>query len=195
MKRAWGVVTRQPAVRRQSRPALRRGVSLIELLVVISIASVIIGLCVTTIHLLLRSERDQSRDVRTAAIVSRLAEVYREDVHATSQSEIVVDAEHAQLILTDPPGREIVYTADEHLLRRVERLGGALVHRDVFCFPPESRIRFAREESPRIVRVTIDVAAPIPDRMPVDQARRAPRRPLVIEAVADRDRRFAGRQP
>lgn len=179
-----------------TKPFARRGVSLVELLVVIFVATVIVGICVTTIHVLLRSERDQSRAVRTAVTLSRLTEVFREDVHATSIAEIVSnDAQPRRLTLSDADDRQIVYSSDEHLLQRIEKSHGAEIHRDTFHFPSGSTIRLENDDSPRLVRLIIDVAAALPHQMPEGRTRSAPPRTLLIEAIPDRDQRYAGRKP
>src|SRR5262245_32588554 len=89
-------------------PTNRRGVSLIEMIVVISISSVIIGVCSTTMHLLLRSEREQSREVRTTVAISRLSQVFREDVHAAQKCQVVAEGK-PHMELTAPGGRRILY--------------------------------------------------------------------------------------
>ncbi|MSR57203.1 MAG: prepilin-type N-terminal cleavage/methylation domain-containing protein [Planctomycetaceae bacterium] len=177
----------------------RRGVSLIELLIVMAIAGVIITLTMTTIHLLLRSERDQSRAVWMTVTVSRLAQVFREDVHATTLAAIAPEHEQlSRLALVAADGREIVYLASEHVLERVETQKGEESHRDQFHFPLGTRMRFERDESPQLVRVVLDVAAAAPEKMPdrrPEQPALAPPRTLTIEALADRDRRFSGSAP
>lgn len=181
---------------RCNRPGCRRGVSLVELLIVISVATVIVGICATTIHLLLRSERDQSRALRTAATLSRLSEVFREDVHATSKAVIeAVDGKAAHLTLTDADGRQIVYLPEENRLQRIETARDVEVHRDTYHFPSGTSVRVETDESPRMVRVAIDVAAAIPHQMPEGRNRLAPSRTVLIEALSNRDHRFAGRGP
>ncbi|HTI51907.1 MAG TPA: prepilin-type N-terminal cleavage/methylation domain-containing protein [Planctomycetaceae bacterium] len=184
-----------PNVRFGSRVG-RRGVSLIEVLIVVTVASVVVGVSVTMLHLILRSERDQSRAIRTTVTLSRLTEVFRADVHASTELKVTPpETGPATLHLADGAGRDIVYTADEHLLRRVETAQGAEVHRELFHFPPGSAIRFEREESPPLARVMVDVAAPFPQHLPEQRTRVAPRRTFTIEAIANRDQRFARRQP
>ncbi len=181
---------------RTNRASLRRGVSLVELLIVISVATVIVGICVTTIHVLLRSERDQSRAIQTAVTISRLSEVFREDVHAASQGELLaVEGQPPRLMLTGADGRKIVYSASEHVAERVETASGTPVHRDLFHFPSGSAVRLERDETPRLVRIAIDIAAALPHQMPEARNRLAPPRTVSIEALLDRDHRFAGREP
>src|SRR5438876_5171317 len=116
----------------------RYGVSLIEMLVVMSVASVMMGLGVTTIHLLLGSEHEATRSVRYAASVARLARLFREDIHAARQVEFppVEPGKPAVLIAMVDGERDIRYELDAHLARRLESDGGTTPHRDVFYFPP-----------------------------------------------------------
>ena len=55
----------------------RRGVSLIEMVVVISMMTVVIGLVGMTFHLLLRSEKLVSQSFVTERTISRLAVQFR----------------------------------------------------------------------------------------------------------------------
>src|SRR5437867_3508547 len=63
----------------QFRQSFPQGWTLIELLVVLTVAAVMMGLGVTTIHLLLGSEHEAMKSVRYSASVTRLARVFRED--------------------------------------------------------------------------------------------------------------------
>lgn len=202
MKRARDRQRRHPAgmPRRMVSAAARRrrGVSLVEILIVVTIAGVILLVSMTTIHLLLRAEREQARAVWMAVTVSRLEQVFREDVHASLAEPLVPQAEALpRLTLAADDGRAIAYIADDHVLERVESRSGAESHRDQFHFPPGTRIRFESDESPRLVRLVLDVAAAESDRMPQRGADRPgpPPRSLTIEALARRDSRFSGRSP
>jgi prepilin-type N-terminal cleavage/methylation domain-containing protein len=178
----------------------RAGVSLVELLVVISIAGVIIGVSMLLLHTLLRTERDQTRSVRSSLTLSRLSRMFREDVHSSESIEIINGTVETRdrLTMTSRRGNEISYSADEHVLERVEQAGGAEIHRDLFHLPPGSAYRFERDTAPDIVRVAIEIAAAIPDHFPEaarGKDRRPPPRSLAIEALLGRDHRFSGRQP
>lgn len=178
----------------------RRGVSLIELLIVISIGGVVVGLCATTMHLILRVERDQARAVRLTAVLSRIRQLFSNDVHGAVLAEIKPgDTDKSQLQLAeDGPGR-VVYSADEHILRRERFAGERLEHRDEFHFPLGTRIHFEQEERPRIARLDLEIAAAVPDDFPDrDRGKSSavrPPRSLAIEALLDRDRRHSRRAP
>lgn len=186
-----------PGIVRPKSPPLshRRGVSLVEMLIVISVATVIVGTCTTMLHLLLRTERDQTRAMRMAVTMSRLSQLFRDDVHGATRGAIVSPAGASpRLTLSLADAREIVYSAEGAFLQRVENRQGTEVHRDTFHFPAGSKGRFEEEPSPRLMRLAIDVAAPIPHQMPEGRTPLAPPRTLQIEALLNRDGRFAGRE-
>lgn len=174
----------------------RRGVSLVELLIVISVASVIVGLCAKTIHVLLRTERDQARALRTTVTVSRLAEVFRDDVHESLDAEIVAaENQPLRLMLNDRSGGEVTYTFDAHQLHRQETAANRGAHRDTFYLPPGSTARVDKPDSAPRVRITLDLPSARPDDMPAPRRPTSPPRVLSIEATLGFDRRFAGREP
>jgi len=175
----------------------RRGVSLIELLIVISIGTVIIGLCVTTMHLLLRVERDQARSLRSAMVLSRVRQLFAEDVHGGVTAEIGAGDGDSRHLQVETNGAErVVYSADEHILRREEFDGERLKHRDDFHFPPGAAFHFEQEQGPQIVRLNIEIAAAVPDEFSDltrgKTGKGPPPRTVSIEALLDRDRRFSG---
>lgn len=175
----------------------RRGVSLIELLIVISIGTVIIGLCVTTMHLLLRVERDQARSLRSAMVLSRVRQLFAADVHAGVTAEIGAgDGDNRQLQVATKGTDRVVYSADQNVLRREEFDGERLTHRDDFHFLPGAEFHFEQEQDPQIVRLNIEIAATVPedisDRSRGKIGKGPPPRTVSIEALLDRDRRFSG---
>jgi len=170
---------------RQSRR--RTGTTLIELLVVITVGAVMLGLGMTTIHLLLGAEHEASRSVRYAASVARLAQVFREDVHSAQAVELMaVEPGTAEvLVIGAGEDRQIRYELEAHRATRIEAAQDRPSHLDVFYFPPRSRLSFAREMSERLVRLEIEMAAYGPAH-----AASLPSRRLAIEAAPARLRRF-----
>ena len=66
----------------------RRGISLIELLVIMTGVAVILGLCAVTIQVLFRVSSDTQARRSASAALGRLAEQFREDVHACDGAEL-----------------------------------------------------------------------------------------------------------
>jgi Tfp pilus assembly protein FimT len=179
----------------RSRKA-RRGVTIVEVLIVITVASAVMGVAITLLHLLLRSERNHSREIRTTVTLSRLTDLFRQDAHAATKLAVTpAGAGAAELKLAETSGPDIAYTANEHVLSRVESAQATIAHRDQFHFPPGSEIRFEHDESPSRARIVIEMAPRQPQAMPGRPGRAARGRTFTIEAAVGRDRRFARRQP
>ena len=60
----------------------RRGVSLIEILVLMTIGSTLMGIAVGSLHLLLKMDRNTRQRRQLQASEARLADQFRRDVHA-----------------------------------------------------------------------------------------------------------------
>jgi hypothetical protein len=83
------------------------------------------------------------------------------------------------------------YELDAHLATRIETAGEREVQREVYYFPPYSRLRFERGPDQKIIAIEIDMAAGGTGTRDVPSAvRTAPQRRLAIEAVLGRDHRF-----
>ena len=172
--------------------ASRAGISLTELLVVLSVASVIIGLAGTMIHRLLAAENEATRAARFAASVSRLSRAFRADVHAARAVEFpgaIVD-QPAVLVATLDDRRQVQYEFDAHLVTRFETREGAKVHREDFHFPPRSKLRCSRNEGGTLLKLEFELAV----RDPEPEAER-PVRKLIVEATLARDHRFEASTP
>jgi type II secretory pathway pseudopilin PulG len=168
-------------------PGQRAGTTLIELLVVITVAAVMLGLGVTTIHLLLGAEHEASRSVRYAASLSRLAQAFRDDVHPARSVELpeVESGRPEMLVISAGGDPQIRYELEANRATRFEAAQDGPAHRDTFYFPPRSRLSFAREATGGLVRLEIEMAA----FGPANAATLPPRR-LAIEAAPARRRPF-----
>lgn len=166
------------------------GWTLIEMLVVLTVAAVMMGLGVTTIHLLLGSEHEAMKSVRYSASVTRLTRVFREDVHMARRVEIppVDPGKPSLLVATIGDNHQVRYELDAHVVTRIETGSDDGASRDVFYFPPQSRLRCWREGEAGPIRLEIDIAAGMKARPKA--AAPQPTRTVAIEAVPARDHRF-----
>jgi hypothetical protein len=165
----------------------RTGTTLVELLVVITVGAVMLGLSVTAIHLLLGAEHEASRSTRYAASLARLARAFRDDIHAAQAVELpAIEAGDAEVLLIGAGGgQQIRYELETNRAMRLEAVDDGPPQRDVFYFPPRSRLWFARDATDGLVRLEIEMAAHGPAH-----AVCLPPRQLVIEAASLRLRRF-----
>ncbi len=119
------------------RKHTRRGVSLIEMVVVISMLTVVIGLVGMTFHLLMRSEKLVSQSFVTERTISRLAIQFRDDVH---QSETGVlsngsESDEPALTLATGSGIQIRYLINSDRLARLVVTHDQITARDDFRLP------------------------------------------------------------
>lgn len=175
----------------------RSGTTLVEMLIVMSVAAVMMGVSVCAIHLLLDAEREATRAVRFNTSVARLAQAFRADIHAARQVELP-DAEDGMpaVLVASLDGRQIRYELDAHQATRIETEGEHQVHREAYYFPPRSLLQFWRRPGEKglaqeIVVLEIDMAPAGSGTREIPSATHgSPKRRLTVEAVPGRDHRF-----
>ena len=116
---------------------LRRGVSLIEMLVVIAVSTVLLGVAVSVLNLLMRAERSGREHVNRTATVARLADQFRSDVRAALRP-IAADGtakNQWQFVLTTD--RAVTYRALPKEIERREQIGGKLVRQESYVLPAD----------------------------------------------------------
>jgi type II secretory pathway pseudopilin PulG len=136
----------------RQRTINRPGKSLIEVMVVITVVSVVLAACTTTLAALLHVERQFRRDAEQTVALSRLAARIRSDAHQATGLQ-AGDA----CMLSMPGGAAIHYAADGRAIIREVRRGMNVEHRDAFRLPGDARIAFAAVEQPggQLLRLTI----------------------------------------
>ncbi len=171
----------------------RAGTSLVEMLAVMTVAAVMVGLAVTTMHLLLRAEREATNAARYTASIARLAHVFRDDMHFAREVELpaVEPGKPEVLTASADAGRHIRYELDAHLATRIETDGPDNTHRDVFYFPLDSRLSFEREGKDGLLRLAIEMPrVGYGTRGEPGGSSRQSMQHLAIEAASARDRRW-----
>jgi prepilin-type N-terminal cleavage/methylation domain-containing protein len=166
---------------------MRRGYSLIELVVVMTIATVIVGLAAAMLHLLLQTERNGRQQMHCSAALSRLADQFRSDVHAAArqlpatpfaaQGRATGDADPAGWTFELEAGRNVQYRAQAGQIERVETLGGQIERRESYALPPDATVAIATPE---------DAKPPVATLIVKDTSNREIR----IAAVLGKDHRF-----
>jgi hypothetical protein len=130
----------------------RSGKSLIEMLILITIASAVMGTVATTLVALFKTDRQVRRDLAQQTTLGRLGSRFRTDVHLAKTCQ--VDAA-CDLSLAD--GRLIRYRLDGQRLSREVRRGDAIEHRDSFVLADTVEVRFEQpaDYDGRLVRLSI----------------------------------------
>ena len=91
----------------------RRGITIIEVMVVITCVAVMLGICAITLRLLMQLSTDGQARLNAAASLERLSRQLRDDVHSCRSARLLVDdqspAKPAGLQLTIEPDRSVSY--------------------------------------------------------------------------------------
>ncbi|QDT46355.1 hypothetical protein Pan258_03730 [Symmachiella dynata] len=175
----------------------RRGISLIEMIVVIGASSIILMVGAGMLHTLMRSERVATESLVHATNHARLAEQFRDDIHAATTATIQGEpgADYA-LQITTPNAAEIAYSQQGRLLVRKETVAKQPPRHEQFQLPADVRIRFAIDESgPQKIADLSWNFADDDTTTNAERAARPPLNPLKIEAVIGKDHRFQEATP
>jgi prepilin-type N-terminal cleavage/methylation domain-containing protein len=156
---------------------MRRGYSLIELVVVMTIATVIVGLAAAMLHLLLRTERNGRQQMHRSAALARLADQFRTDVHAAARQPVPDDANPSCWTFEMEAGRNVQYRAQAGQIERVETLGGQIERRESYALPPDATVLIATPVNSKLAVATLIVREP-------------PNREIRIAAALGKDHRF-----
>jgi type II secretory pathway component PulJ len=157
------------------RHAIRRsGKSLIEMLMLMSILSVILATTSATLIALMKTDRQLRRDLDQQTALARLAEKFRFDAHAATTCQVDTACQFAQ-----SDGRTVRYEAAGGRVVREIRRGDAVEHRDSFVLPEQAVVTFSQPSdlSGRLVQLQI---ATVGD---ADTKYRAAVRPALVEAA------------
>lgn len=163
--------------------AHQRGFTLLEVIVAISLVSVVMGGATVLLQGVWRVEHSVRHHQADLAGAFRLSESFRNDVHAT-QPDMVSLARSttgtATLVLRLPDERIVEYTAGAAQVERIARRGSEVLHRDTFLLKPESTVEWqlaaADDASPLIAML---IAAPLGS----EQLDMAEQRTLRVEAM------------
>ena len=172
----------------------RRGYSLAELLVVMSMTGVVFTVGVGMVHRLLHQQKFASRDNAMQRVAERLSSTLREDVQRATGAELQSGEQGDQSLELNLPGQRITtYTVHQNVLERVAIAGGGPPHRDRFQFPANYRLQFSDVTSERVAFTAFAIpqaylpASGDSEVEVIDDVRRAV---MHVEASAGRDYRF-----
>lgn len=164
---------------------MRRAYTLIEMIVAITVAATLTGIAMCLLLVMFRSEQKGRTQLAQAESLARLADQFREDIHAA----VAGPAEHndrRQWQFNLDGNRIVQYTFADDVLARQQRSDSKLVQRESFRLPKDSSVAISvdRATSPPLVSLTIE---------PADVSLR-PGHPFRFDAVLGRDLRFSPRQ-
>jgi hypothetical protein len=169
-------------------PRPRRGITLIEVIVVMSGIAFVLGLCAVTIQLLFRLNADGHARLSASASFARLASQFRADVHACDDAELkpaTKDGEPksaASLRLARDPRVVITYEAREGSVARVEAVAGATKAHESYRVGRGNVVSFERRNEGEHRFLALVMSRGAGKRDP------EPPRPLEVLALPGKDR-------
>jgi hypothetical protein len=176
--------------RKHSRP----GVSLTEMLVLMSSCTLILSMSAMLLHRVMRIEVDSRSSIDAERTCSRLAHQFRDDAHQATSFSIKNDKSTAGefLLLQLPQDQTVAYSRTDSGIERALSRKGKVVARDEFAFQRSCTVDIREEQSPK--RVILTVASPVLDQSG-DTTKQVPSLKaipmgLVIEACVGRDERL-----
>jgi len=160
----------------------RRGYTLVEMLVVITISTVMLGVAVQVLYLLARLERGGREHVNRATIVARLADQFRSDVHAALRPMPTDGAEKNQWQFALAGDRTVTYRALPGEVERREQIAGEPARQESYVLPADAAAEIAIRTDPAPAIASLVITLPGPAAATGPEIR--------IEAVLSRDHRF-----
>ncbi len=120
------------------------GVSLVEAIVAMGIATIMMGISITTMQTVMRAERETNKAAWYGSSFHRFSRLFRSDIHAANSLELQNEAILSSLEMTiQKPGNESVqYRIEENHVFRIVAREGKQVHQDTFYFPAGSEVFF-----------------------------------------------------
>jgi hypothetical protein len=146
-----------------TRPgARRRGITLIEVIVLMTAVAAMLGLGVLMLQLLMRLDADSRSRLDSSATLARLGRQFRLDVHRAREARLLPQAAAKKppvLRIEPSPKRAIEYQVQgEDKVVRVETKEAAVVGRETYLVPRSGAIRLELNEQDgrRFVVLTVD---------------------------------------
>jgi hypothetical protein len=164
----------------------RRGISIIELMIVVSGVAMMLGLCAISLKLLIQLNADAQARLGTSRALERLAVQLRDDVHSCEAVELIPDPKTststASLRLAMEPDHHVIYAVRDDGLVRDESRAGKPVRHESYSLPRGRVVLFAQrtEADHRLVALIVT--------QPAGRSRTNPPSPLEIVALPGKDR-------
>jgi len=126
----------------------RRGTTLIEMLVIISVCSVVMGASGVLLHGMYRADKENRLQIANGSAIARLSLQFRRDAHAAGESELLMEAngKAAGLVFRGPFQPTIEYRQQGRAMVRTAKQGDKVVHLDSFALPAGTEFNWTLEE-------------------------------------------------
>jgi len=137
-----------------------QGFTLVELLLSMTVGSVLMALALGMVHRAMRVESTAHTHAGVERTATRLSRQFRHDIHQ-AESVFIGDqpAGASSLRLMVPDKNPITYQVEKSRVRREQPLGDEQIHREFFSFPEGFAVRFTELDEPLRVVLMLDFDA------------------------------------
>jgi hypothetical protein len=151
------------------------------MIVVMTVGATLFGIAVSLMHLLMRAEQSGRTHVERYATMARLADQFRDDVHAAAGRPVAEGQTAWRLELA--ANHTVRYAAEPGEITREERMGDKTASRESYKLPDDYTAAITSDEaaSPSLVSLVIKLKS----------GSGAKAREIRIDAAWGKDRRFA----
>jgi hypothetical protein len=141
----------------------RRGVSLTELLLLMSSYTIILSMCAVVLHRVMRFEIDSRSFVDVERTSARLSHQFRQDVNQAAAAETVANKLQGNtfLKLHYSGNKTVEYLWSKGKVSRIVSRDGKIGARDEFAFETTCKLTARQDKSPD--RVAISITSPTLD--------------------------------
>jgi hypothetical protein len=164
----------------------RRGITIIEVLIVVTGVAMMLGLCAVSIQILMRLNAEGQARYGAAVALERLARQVRDDAHSSATAKIDALERTAgnptSLRLDLGPNHKVAYESRDGGVVRTESQAGKVVRHETYALSRGAIARFElrSEASRRLVALVVN--------RPAGKSQTEPPRPLEVVAVQGKDR-------
>jgi prepilin-type N-terminal cleavage/methylation domain-containing protein len=176
----------------------KRGYSLTELLVVMSMTSMVLTAGMGMVHRVMHEQKSVDRNNAMHRVAERLSTQLREDVHGASRADVILadDNGEQRLVLYHPGERTVTYTVRNNALQRAAICKSEPTRHDSFQFPDNYHAQFFDSSAQRVTFTVFahwrTYLAAAHDNSPTEDFQRDVLRAVMhVEASVGRNRRFA----
>lgn len=166
-----------------------QGFTLIEMVVAISLLSVILSMVITTMVSVINKNQAVSFHMIHQNSLNRFNNQFREDIHQAKSVAINDKEGQQELVISKGDQRETVYSPDNHMLSRIERNKTETVSSDTFHFKPETKISFNQNDDPRFMDAVFSFPIMLPDDEYIPE-NFSPEQSMTITALIGKDSRY-----
>jgi len=164
----------------------RRGITILEVLIVVTGVALMLGLCAISLQILMQLNADGQARLRAAVALERLSRQLRDDVHTCELAQLAADlkapVKPAGLRLTMEPDHTVTYEVRDGSVVRDEARAGKTVRHESYSLPRGQVARFEQrnEAAHKLVALVVTQVA--------GKSGTDPPAPLEVVALPGKDR-------